>query len=456
MHTEANRAATDDPYDISILYVEDEPAIREGYARALKRIARRVTLAANGAEGLQRYRETRPDIVISDIRMPEMDGIAMLREIRKIDPESYVIFTTAYSDCDYMLQAMEHQVFGYLLKPVQKQHLRAKIAQIVTLMDQARQLREQQQLLEAQREMMQNILDHDQNLKIITDFKSLLYANRAFLALFDAESVEAFNARICGVGDIFLPMPGYLHSGLLEPHEHFYDLVCRTDPADRMITLIGSDGEPRAFYINITPMRYKGDETYLIALTDITMINIQKLSTEKKAYHDNLTGIYNRNKFDELCSAEINRVRRYGTPCSLVILDIDHFKRFNDTYGHLVGDKVLRTLAETITRNIRNTDIFARWGGEEFVLLLPETPLASACKLVEKLRLQVAHIVMEECDGITASFGVTQLHREDTIKRAIARADQALYEAKAAGRNCVKCAAHESDMKQSEEPACAI
>jgi len=427
--------------DISILYVEDEDAIREGYSRALKRISNKVFLASNGKEGYEMFKAHNPDIIVSDIRMPVMDGIEMLKKIKEIDPDCSVIFTTAFNDSEYLLEALELQVNAYLQKPVQKNLLKEKIEKIADNLLKEKITQIQQKEIERQKVILQNVLDHERNLLVVSDFEEVLFANKAFLEVFNVKSVEEFNQLCISFLNIFMPISPYLHRGMVKEGENFYDLVQRCDEVERVVTIIGSDGHPKAYQINVSEIVHEDISSYLFSMTDITKMNIEKMSTEKKAYYDSLTKVYNRNKFNELFESELNRVKRYGNNCSLVILDIDHFKRFNDTYGHLVGDKVLVKLAETISKNIRNTDLFARWGGEEFVLLLPETSLANADLLCDKLRQKVEKIECKEADEqITASFGVTIIYQDDTMQSALQRADKALYEAKNAGRNRVMIA----------------
>ena len=423
--------------DISILYIEDEDAIREGYARALNRISNRVLLARNGKEGLELFKKERPDIVITDIRMPVMDGIEMLQKIKEIDPNCSVIFTTAHNDNVYLLQALDLQVDAYLQKPVEKNILKSKIERLAsTILKEKMQLLQQKEI-EAKSVILQNVLDHETNLLVVTDFEQVYFANKAFLDIFSVDSVEAFNKMGISFLDIFLPVPPYLHKGLLSDGETFYDLVQKSEETRRVVNIVGNDAHPRAYQINISRIVHEDQASYLCAMTDITKINIERHLTEKKAYYDNLTGIFNRYKFNELFEIELNRVQRYGNSTSIAVVDIDHFKDFNDTYGHLVGDKVLQKLAETISSRIRNTDIFARWGGEEFVILFSETSVEDTRKVCEKLREAIAQIECKEGKQITASFGITQVLADDTIKSAFKRADDALYEAKKAGRNRV-------------------
>ncbi len=158
---------------------------------------------------------------------------------------------------------------------------------------------------------------------------------------------------------------------------------------------------------------------------------------ESIARTDSLTGLLNRISFEELLNREVERAKRYGEELSLVIFDIDNFKDINDTYGHLFGDKVLKEIARVVSRNVRESDIIARWGGEEFIILLPNTPLDSAISASEKLRRKIELCGFEDGVSVTASFGVAQLYPEDDAIRLVLKADKALYEAKRGGKNKV-------------------
>jgi diguanylate cyclase (GGDEF)-like protein len=163
---------------------------------------------------------------------------------------------------------------------------------------------------------------------------------------------------------------------------------------------------------------------------------------ERLASTDPLTGLANRRSFLDAARAEIARTRRSGRPTALIMLDLDHFKDVNDTWGHAVGDAVLVGVAERFRVDRRTTDMVARLGGEEIALLLRETDLASATELAERLRALVADrpVVHDEHRiPITASFGVTVISPHDEgIDSALRRADRALYAAKRAGRNAVR------------------
>lgn len=169
-----------------------------------------------------------------------------------------------------------------------------------------------------------------------------------------------------------------------------------------------------------------------IAQKDIEQKNKE---LEKLAITDKLTNIYNRRKLDELLHSELNRSLRFDHIFGVAILDIDHFKKVNDTYGHQMGDKVLKELANILKVNVRKTDTVGRYGGEEFVIISPESDQKGVYALVENIREIIASYNFGEVSSLTASFGIAVLKKDDTIDSLLKRADEALYEAKAQGRN---------------------
>jgi len=159
---------------------------------------------------------------------------------------------------------------------------------------------------------------------------------------------------------------------------------------------------------------------------------------EKMATTDPLTGLYNRYKFAELFVSEYDTMVKRGNSMSLFMMDIDFFKSVNDTYGHNVGDKILLQVSNLLLRYLRNVDIVGRWGGEEFVALLPTATLENAVTLTNKIRKAIEEFDMANHIKITASFGITEVKAGDELTHSVDRADKALYEAKDSGRNCVK------------------
>ncbi len=153
---------------------------------------------------------------------------------------------------------------------------------------------------------------------------------------------------------------------------------------------------------------------------------------------DGLTGALNKESFNEIIGLKIIEAKHVSSPLSLIIFDIDHFKKINDTYGHGTGDIILKELSELIRKNLRESEYFIRWGGEEFVILMPGSSVQGAKMVAEKLRRIVESATFPEVGKVTCSFGVTSLEIDDTIKSFFERADEALYEAKRNGRNRVE------------------
>ncbi|MDZ7852307.1 MAG: GGDEF domain-containing protein [Halomonas sp.] len=165
---------------------------------------------------------------------------------------------------------------------------------------------------------------------------------------------------------------------------------------------------------------------------------------------DPLTGIANRREFARSLKLEMARANRFHRPLALIMYDLDHFKRINDTFGHNVGDSVLRATTSLVNRFTRQVDLHARWGGEEFTLLLPECSLEAAINSAERLCAAIAEQTFKHKKPVTTSIGVTVLAPEDTIDSLIKRADDVLYRAKGAGRNRVDSEAPEATSTSSK------
>jgi diguanylate cyclase (GGDEF)-like protein len=180
----------------------------------------------------------------------------------------------------------------------------------------------------------------------------------------------------------------------------------------------------------------------VIVLVDITDRKQAEMELERLARTDVLTGVTNRRHFFELAEPQFASAQRYSHNIAILLLDVDHFKQVNDSYGHLAGDLILQRVARECQGHLRSSDVFARYGGEEFICLLPEQSLEGALETAERIRLMLerAEVLWDhQSIRVTASIGVALL-QEDlalTLETLINRADQALYESKANGRNQV-------------------
>jgi diguanylate cyclase (GGDEF)-like protein len=216
-----------------------------------------------------------------------------------------------------------------------------------------------------------------------------------------------------------------------------------------LINLIGHFFKLIAFYliyIAIVEMGLEKPQRLLFNNLKKNEKALQKAlkKVQRLAITDPLTGLYNQRHFSTVAETELQRVCRYGRPMSAVMLDIDHFKRINDTFGHSVGDRMLRAVAEGCHEELRKVDVVGRYGGDEFAILLPESDLAVAQRVAERLRKTIAAKQLNTAKGpamVTASLGVAMVDCEDTtLETLLSRADKALYVAKRKGRNQVRTA----------------
>lgn len=186
---------------------------------------------------------------------------------------------------------------------------------------------------------------------------------------------------------------------------------------------------------DIVPIKDDNDKiiSYMSISRDITA----KKEIEKLSITDQLTGVYNRRKFDNSLEEEVQRARRYSEELALIMIDMDHFKDVNDTYGHQVGDDVLIVTAKLISEHVRNVDIVGRYGGEEFVVICPNIGLEQAVVVAEKLRAEIQKHEFDAVGTKTISLGVAEFTEGDTPDDLVKKADTALYKAKEEGRNRV-------------------
>lgn len=166
-------------------------------------------------------------------------------------------------------------------------------------------------------------------------------------------------------------------------------------------------------------------------------LELKNISLSERVSIDNLTGIKNRYYFDERIKEEVDLAKRQKVSFSLLLFDLDHFKLVNDNFGHDVGDKVLKRVTDAVSKIIRSYDIFARWGGEEFVVLMPNTTEAEAVTAAEKIRKTVEDISHPDIEKITISIGIAIWEADDDVDQIFVKADKALYTAKNQGRNRV-------------------
>ena len=314
---------------LKVLYVEDNIESRDSLTGLLSNFFHNITLGVDGEDGLKKFKSASFDLIITDIRMPKMNGIEMIKRVRDIDDEIPIIVSTAHQDYEFLTSCIELGVNWYLLKPINhKQLMRA--------------------------------------VKCVCEKLYYAYENKKY-----EESLEVL-------------------------------VEARTK-------------ELQATQEKLT-----------------LMVN-----------RDPLTNLYNRRYFNDVSQTLLNLARREKEELSFMMIDIDRFKLVNDTYGHLVGDIVLKELAYTLLKVTRHSDVVIRFGGEEFFIILPHTNLKGAVKIAQKIRNNIKNLNIHIDNNIdklikfTVSIGVTECYCDDDKKvdTIVRRADEAMYEAKHNGRD---------------------
>ena len=281
---------------------------------------------------------------------------------------------------------------------------------------------------------LSSFLDSMDNISIITNSKKVVNINRKGLSFFGSSSITEFNASYFSVGSLFIEEEGCLGKHSLGKN-WLQKIENNKDDSIKVKLLNQEDKEFYYFHIKVSKIAFSNE--YLLLFHNITKIVGETNKVIKLAEHDALTGIYNRVKLNTLFPDFIYNANRYDKDFAVILFDIDHFKNINDTYGHNVGDSVLIELTYMVKNLLRDNDIFVRWGGEEFIVVLQIASLSDASKLALRLRKNIEEHPFLHVGRVTCSFGVTEFRDGDTQMILLERADEALYEAKDNGRNRV-------------------
>ena len=414
---------------LTILLVEDELTVRHELKRFLQRYCKEVVTASNGEEGLQTFKTFLPDVVISDIKMPKMNGIDMAKKIKEYVPEQTIIFTTAHSDNRYFLEAIEMQVDGYILKPVDLELLKKKIMHIHKEIEVQKERRLYERILNDIAQMQ------DTMLAVYDKKKVPIFFNQKLLSFLGFDSLSDFLEQYNTLGEKFEKKEECYYPRNNETI--WLEAMSHLDTKHHIVAMKESETQRLSFF-QVALSELTQHEHIVVTFSEITSIVEEKRQHQHDAYTDELTQIDNRAKFNSVFEATIERSKNVQNDLSIVIIDIDNFKQINDKYGHIVGDNALKKMTTLILKQIRSTDLFFRWGGEEFILILENTSIQSTQKIAENLRTVIEKYDFGINKQLTCSFGVSARVHQDTSESLFNRADKALYKAKKHGRNRVE------------------
>ncbi|MCC6470795.1 MAG: PleD family two-component system response regulator [Alphaproteobacteria bacterium] len=426
-----------------------------------------VVTAMDGPSALARMAEQAPDIVLLDVMMPGMDGFEVCRRIRK-DPKTAhipVVMVTALSDAEDRVRGLEAGADDFLTKPVNDLALFARVRSLVRLKMMMDELRLREQTTGDLGVLADPAaLDVDSSAaRVIVLEDSAIESRKMCDALTNAGNVvipvtttaEANAAATSGPPDLFIVSLGLRNEDGLRFCSHL-----RSNEATRhlpiLLVISDSDIARLAKGLDIGVNDYIArpyDRNELLARVR-TQVRRRRFQDRLRhnyqrglelALTDSLTGIYNRRYMATHLPSVMKQAADAAKPLALFMIDIDHFKRVNDTYGHPMGDEVLRAVARRIADAVRQIDTVARMGGEEFLVVMPDARADIAVRIAERLRQAVADdsVADPRAPGgkiaVTISIGVALANASDTGDTLIQRADQALYRAKQGGRNRVEC-----------------
>lgn len=403
-------------YDISLLYVEDEQSTREQVSGLLRRIVRKLYVASDGVDGLAQYKQNMPDVVLSDIMMPGMDGLEMASQIRMIKPDCHIIVLTAYSDTEYLLECIAIGISQFAQKPVDFSKLSQTIGQCNDLIQMKRRVQKQSEMIQLLSQAMEQA------------------PAPVMIAALDG-SIEYVNAMFCRVtgyekDEIIGQNPRFLKSGINSPevYEDLWKTITAGKEWESELANRRKNGQIYWEWVKISPVFDSEGNIikYLKVAQDITDRKKYEESLHYLSTHDSLTGLYNRVYFD----AEMKRLASSREfPVSVIVADVDGLKTVNDTKGHDAGDKLIQVTASTILSTFRAADVVSRIGGDEFAILLPNTDQQTAQEAVDRIMTSYESGDAKKHGG-GLSLGIATAFSGDELAAALKCADERMYQHK--------------------------
>jgi diguanylate cyclase (GGDEF)-like protein/PAS domain S-box-containing protein len=415
--------------ELTLLYVEDDDDIREELARYLRRRAGNLWTAVNGQEGLELFRQHRPDVVVTDIMMPVMDGLRMAVEIKAIDYDTPVVVTTAFNDYDLLLKAIDAGIDKYVLKPIDVESLLEAIYKAAQIVFQRREIVSRDEKLH----LAATVFEASSEGIMITDAgNNIVTVNRAFTEItgYAEEEVRGKNPRLLNSGrqerEFYLALWESLNR-----HGHWQGEIWNRR----------KNGELYPEWQVINVVRNGGGEVshYIAVFSDISQRKYDEERIAYLAHYDPLTDLPNRVLFHDQLGRLLASSQRQEKPVAILLLDLDRFKNVNESLGHLFGDQLLQLVAQRLRSVVREEDLVARLGGDEYVAVLSDLgEVQNAALVAQKILDGFASPFSVDAQeiSITASIGVSLYPDDgDTPDMLLKNAESAMYGAKQSGRN---------------------
>ncbi len=427
--------------NLRILYVEDDQGIRRQLEQFLKRRCGDVLTAENGEDGLKLFTECKPDIVISDLLMPVMNGLEMIEHILKISPRTPIIITTAFNETNYLIKAIKLGVSAYVIKPIRTEYLTKEL-------DKCARTFSYELAYKRSNELLRLILSclNEAVFIINAEKMQLIYCNQEAEIIFGYTQQEMIGKRI----DILSYDVGEFELFFNKILQNCYDCGC-FEGEGQMKRKNGDIFITENFVRPLFDSSANDKPNLIWVVRDVTLQkqaeNIlleHQAQLDFLAHHDPLTGLYNRRLFQDRLRHAIARADRTQEVFGLYFLDLDSFKPINDRYGHDIGDELLRTTANRLKLTLREQDTLCRLGGDEFVVIIENIGgLDVAGQVAEKMISVLSKPF--EISGYSLAIGTSigirlyPYKNSDDIedeKSLLNHADQSMYQAKQKGGNC--------------------
>ena len=460
-------ATTPDPRP-RVLVVDDSRMMRE---LAQDTLGERVALecVADAHEALAALSRGPVDLVVSDLEMPGLSGLDLLERVRQEHPQLAFVLLTAHASVDSAIRALRMGAADYLHKPIEPDELRWVVERVLAhrrLLRDNDRLRGHLETIQACQPMLHCVdsgevyaLSLERVLRATGRDRGFTVFRRANLPAADGVAFRGFSESHARSLRALLveEKPEVALAPLREPkrfqtppfQEALRELDIPCGPA-LAVPLHGAEREEGVTWIFAGERSLTDEEVDRAGLvagyTTLALANAERYADAKeRAFVDDVTEAYNARYLLEATENEIQRAERYGKPLSVLFLDLDRFKLVNDRHGHLVGSRVLRRLCEVLTDCVRQVDTLARYGGDEFTILLVDTDHDTSLKVAERIRRTVADTIFEGEGGapirLSISIGVATYPRHSREREGLLDlADKAMYRAKSRGRNCVSSA----------------
>lgn len=447
----------------NILVVEDDRFFRELYTDLLSGAGYMVTSADSGETALEQLQQGCFGLVLTDLAMPGISGLELLTRIKSHDPSIDVILVTAHADLESALFALRHGARDYLLKPINSDELLHAVRLCMEqrhLLNENVELRNMVGLLQAS-QALAGTIDLDGVCHLALDALSREGGTGRGMILIQHEGeyrvqeckgidVETADGLQLLLSSLLTKRPTR-RTQLARIALDVSESVCRTadlreallvplavrNSCPGLVVLVNEVGQA------LPELKMERNIAFLMEHAARALDHALRFSaTQEMLYLDELSGLFNYRYLKVALEREIKRADRYATKLTVVFLDLDNFKLVNDTYGHLVGSKLLRELGLLLRRSVREVDVVIRYGGDEYTIILVETEPDMAQQVTERLRRMIEKHTFLTRDGyqirLTASLGLASYPDDTTeLNDLLTMADKAMYAGKAAGKNCI-------------------